>query len=174
MDGAISELIKNIEDQFIGFFRVFLFLNQLIDILISTEFFLAALTLLEEDHVVVLLEVIGILLEFAEVIGGHFDFFLTGDPGVLNVFFESSRQFWGLHQLLKVVKRHEFTFGVVKEVSCHIEETNKVLDCQGRGRTVRIEQVNHLSGEPFGELIFLDCADQLIGTHFFGKVNFEL
>lgn len=97
MDGTISKLIKNIEDQFIGFFRVGLFLKQLIDILVSTEFFLDGLTLLEEDHVVVLLEVIGILLEFAEVIGGHFDFFLTGDPGVLNVFFESSGQFWGLH-----------------------------------------------------------------------------
>ena len=131
MDRPISKLVKNIEDQLIGFFREGLLLNQLVNILVSAEFLLDGLTLLEENQVVVGLEVIGILLGLAEIRGGHFDFLLAGDPCVFDVLFESSRQFGGFHHLLEVLIGQELAIRIVEEVSCHIEETDEVLHRQG-------------------------------------------
>lgn len=177
MNGLVFENIEHLKGDLCGIFGEHHSINLVGNVeaflRLSFELLFEFLGFLQENHVVVISEVIlvGFCLRYR--FGGLLYFFRGGDVSVPHVVFESSRALVGIQELLEFVKIDKLSFRMLKEVSHGNEQTSEGGKVHRAGATLATDHVQHQCGEIGGEKILLHgFLDQVPGD-LIGKGNFQ-
>jgi len=177
VNGLVFENIEHLKGDLCGIFRehhsVNLFGNVEVFLRISLELLFEFLGFLQENHVVVISEVILVGFVGGNRFGGLLYFFRGGDVSVRHIVFESSRALVGIQELLEVVKIDKVSFRMLKKVSHGNEQTSEGGKVHRAGATLAADHVQHQGSEIRGKKILLHgFLDQVPGD-LVGKGNFQ-